>query len=68
MRRLDALYPEEFRSWVFNLIRLYKWRQAGYRLDGEELDFAQWAALAEITRWFAVQDIEAQARLLGRAL
>lgn len=59
MRRLDALYPAEFRAWAGDLVRLHNWRKAGYAIT-EELSAAQWDALALITRWFEVRDAEAQ--------
>lgn len=59
MRRLDAIYPAEFRAWVEDLVRLHNWRKAGYVIT-EELCAEQWDALALITRWFEVRDAEAQ--------
>lgn len=59
MRRYDTLYPAEFRAWVGDLIRLHNWRKAGYAIS-EELSAEQWDALALITRWFEVRDVEAQ--------
>lgn len=48
-----------------NLQRLYLWREAGYVIEREELDFDQWQALATITRWHEVQDVEATLRLVA---
>jgi hypothetical protein len=53
---------------VANLTRLYLWRKAGYAIAPDELDADQWDALAAITRWYEVKDIEDQARLSLRAV
>lgn len=42
-----------------NLTRLYTWHKAGYELDGEGLGFEDWQALAVITRFYEVKDLEA---------
>jgi len=59
LRPLNARFPEAFREWVNNLIRLYLWHKAGYQIESEELDFEQWQTLAEITRYYEVKDAEA---------
>ncbi len=58
-RKLEELFPAEFRLWVENLMRLHGWRKAGYTIGEHELEFEDWQALAVITRWFEVKDIEA---------
>jgi len=68
LRRIDARFPQEFREWISNLTRLFLWRKAGYNLDSEPLSFEDWAALAEITRYYAVKDAEAAAKMLGAGL
>lgn len=64
MRRLDSLFPPDFREWIDNLTRLYNWRQAGYAIPPDELTFEGWNVLALITRWYEMKD--AEARMLTR--
>jgi hypothetical protein len=59
-RKIEARFPVDFRLWFDNLARLYQWRKAGYSLDSEGLGFQDWQALATITRFYEVKDIEAQ--------
>ena len=42
-----------------NLTRLYTWNKAGYDLGEEGLGFEDWQALAVITRYYEVKDLEA---------
>ena len=58
MRALQAQFPPEFRYWVSNLEQLYLWREAGYIIPNDLLDFEQWQALALITRHYKVKDLE----------
>lgn len=58
LRPLEERWPADFREWVANLIRLHLWRKAGYALDREPLDFGDWQALALITRFYEVKDLE----------
>ena len=58
-RKLEDRFPEEFRGWIGNLNRLHAWRKAGSDLTAEELGFEDWQALATITRFYEVRDIEA---------
>lgn len=57
-RKLDERFPAEFRGWVENLKRLYLWHKAGYSMDRENLSFEQWDALARITRFYEVRDLQ----------
>lgn len=43
------------------LIRLHNWRKAGYPISADELTAEGWDALALITRWYEVKDLEAAA-------
>ena len=61
LRALDAQFPAEFREWVSGLIRLHNWRKAGYSISADELTSEGWDALALITRWYEVKDLEAAA-------
>jgi hypothetical protein len=60
LRPLEKKFPLEFREWLANLQRLYLWSKAGYTIPNEMLDFEQWQALAVLTRYYEVKDIEAQ--------
>ena len=59
LRALDERFPAEFRAWVAGLIRLHNWRKAGYPISADELSAEGWDALALITRWYEVKDLEA---------
>ncbi len=58
-------YPAEFREWVNNLIRLHYWRKAGYDINREGLGWQEWQALAVISRYFEVKDLEAMVQKAG---
>ena len=60
LRALELRFPPEFRGWIENLTRLWLWGKAGYPLDREALSFEDWQALAEISRFYEVKDIDAQ--------
>jgi hypothetical protein len=60
LKPLEERFSLYFRAWVENLRRLYVWRNAGYRIPNEMLDFEQWEALAVISRYHQVKDAEAQ--------
>ncbi len=66
LRALDLKFPLDFREWVSNLIRLHNWRKAGYPIPQDELDYEGWQALAWVTRWFELKDLEA--RMQGAVL
>lgn len=59
LRPLEERFPEEFRLWIGNLTRLQQWHKAGYSLEKEGLSFEDWTALAIITRFYEVRDLEA---------
>lgn len=53
-------FPDEFRLWIGELERLHWWVKAGYPLDPAALEFVEMEALAMLTRFREVRDIEAQ--------
>jgi hypothetical protein len=59
LRPLEEKYPNEFRSWIENLKRLYSWHKAGYSLDSEDLTFEDWGVLAFLTRYYDLKDLQA---------
>ncbi|MGE5487571.1 MAG: hypothetical protein ACM3ZB_07095 [bacterium] len=62
LKPLERRFPAGFREWVANLERLYLWRKAGYPLQANDLEFEAWQALAMITRYHEVKDLEALMR------
>ncbi len=60
LRELDKRFPVEFRGWLDNLTRPNLWRKTGYPIGRDELSFDEWQALAVITRYYEVTDLEAQ--------
>lgn len=56
---IEQMFSEPFREWVANLTRIHGWVKAGYRLSPNELSYEEWDALAVITRWYEVKDIQA---------
>lgn len=62
LKSLEYQFPAEFREWVANLERLYLWVKAGYPLRANDLEWDAWQALAMITRYREVKDLEALAR------
>ncbi len=59
LRAIEERFPEDFRAWLSNLTRLQQWHKAGYPMDREELSYEDWQALATITRFYEVKDLEA---------
>jgi hypothetical protein len=59
LRPLERRFPADFREWIANLERLYLWRKAGYPLRANDLEWEAWQALAIITRYHEVKDLEA---------
>jgi hypothetical protein len=58
-RPIEQRFPVEFRTWFENLKRLWLWHRAGFPLDAEPLSVSDWAALAYITRYYEVKDLQA---------
>jgi hypothetical protein len=63
-RELDQTYTPEWRAWIDNLLRLWAWSEAGYRIE-DELEFEDWQALAVIGRHYKMKDLAELAKAMG---